>query len=124
MKRLLLALEPVIWLLFGGGIMVGTMLLPAWILTVWIAGPLGWLPPDALSHARLAGILAHPVGGIVAKLVLVALVALPLWKGAHHLRHFLIDVGGHGADGVIAPLLYLIAAGGSVAGILAVLQLG
>ncbi len=114
MKKLLLAIEPVIWLLFGGGIMVGTILLPAWLLTVGLAGPLGLLPADALSYARLHGLLTAPLFGIVARLVLVALAALPLWKGAHHLRHFLIDLGGHGSDAVVAPLLYLIALAGSV----------
>jgi fumarate reductase subunit D len=113
-KKFLLRIEPVIWLLFGGGIMVGTMLLPAWLLTVGLAGPLGLLPADALSYERLHGILTTPLLGIVAKGVLVALAALPLWKGAHHLRHFLIDVGGHGSDAVVAPLLYLIALAGSV----------
>lgn len=121
MKKFLLAIEPVIWLLFGGGIMVGTMLLPAWLLTVGLAGPLGLLPADALSYARLHGILTMPIAGIVAKAVLVALAALPLWKGAHHLRHFLIDIGGHGGDGVVAPLLYLLALAGSVLAVIGVL---
>ena len=32
MKTLLLRVEPVIWLLFGAGILVGTLLLPAYLL--------------------------------------------------------------------------------------------
>jgi fumarate reductase subunit D len=122
-KHFLLKIEPVIWLLFGGGIMVGTILLPGYLLTVGIAGPLGMLPADALSYERLHGMVSHPVGGLVFRLVLLALIALPLWKGAHHLRHFLIDLGGAGRDAVVAPLLYLLAAAGSVLGILAVVRL-
>ena len=34
MKHLLLRLEPLIWLLFGQGIMIGTMLLTGWLLVV------------------------------------------------------------------------------------------
>ena len=34
MKHLLLKLEPVIWLLFGQGILLGTMLLTGWLLVV------------------------------------------------------------------------------------------
>jgi fumarate reductase subunit D len=122
-KHFLLKIEPVIWLLFGGGIMVGTILLPGYLLTVGIAGPLGMLPADALSYERLHGMVSHPVGGLLFRLVLLALIALPLWKGAHHLRHFLIDLGGGGRDAVVAPLLYLLAAAGSVLGILAVVRL-
>ena len=34
MKDLLLRLEPVVWVLFGGGIMGGTILLTGWVLVV------------------------------------------------------------------------------------------
>jgi len=122
-KTLLLKIEPVIWLLFGAGIMLGTILLPGYLLTVGLGAPLGLLPEGALSYERLHGMVSHPLGGLVFRLVLVALIALPLWKGAHHLRHFLIDMGGHGSDAVVAPLLYLVAAVGSVLAILTVVSL-
>lgn len=123
MKHLLLKLEPIIWLLFGGGILVGTLLLPGYLLTVGLAGPLGWLPEDALSWERLHGMVSHPIGGLLFRVVLLALIALPLWKGAHHLRHFLIDMGGGARDAAVAPLLYLVAAAGSLAAIAAVVRL-
>jgi fumarate reductase subunit D len=122
-KHLLLKIEPVIWLLFGGGIMVGTILLPGYLLTVGLAGPLGLLPADALSYERLHGIVSHPLGGILFRVGAMALIALPLWKGAHHLRHFLIDMGGAGSDAVVAPVLYAVAAVGSLLGIAAALSL-
>jgi len=50
LKTVLLRLEPVIWLLFGAGIMLGTLLLPGYLLTVGIGGPLGFFPADALSY--------------------------------------------------------------------------
>jgi fumarate reductase subunit D len=122
-KHLLLRLEPIIWLLFGGGIMVGTLLLPGYLLTVGIGGPLGWFSPDALSYERLHGMLQHPLGGILFRVLLLALIALPMWKGAHHLRALSVDFDGHHRDGLVGGMLYLIAIAGSVLGILAVVRL-
>lgn len=119
MKTLLLRLEPVIWLLFGAGILVGTLLLPGYLLTVTLGAPLGLLPEGALSYERAHGLASNPLG----RLLLLALIALPLWKGAHHLRALLADWLGHGPDGVVGSLLYAVAAVGSVAGIYAVLTL-
>lgn len=123
MKQLLLRFEPVIWLLFGGGIMLGTLLLPGYLITVGLAAPLGILPAEALSYERMHGMIQHPLGGILFRLVLLALIALPLWKGAHHLRALSMDFNGHDRDGAVGGLLYLIAIVGSVLGILAVIRL-
>lgn len=123
MKHLLLRLEPVIWLLFGGGIMLGTLLLPGYLLTMGLGVPLGILPAEALSYERLRGLLAHPLGGILFRLVALALIALPLWKGAHHLRALSVDFNGHHRDGLVGGMLYLIAIAGSLLGILAVIRL-
>ncbi|CAG1001879.1 fumarate reductase subunit D [Myxococcaceae bacterium] len=120
MKTLMLRLEPVIWLLFGAGIMLGTLLLPGYLLTVGIGGPLGAFAADALSYDRLHAMATHPIGGILFRLVLLGLVALPLWKGAHHLRALSVDFDGHHRDGVVGSLLYAIATVGSLLGIYAV----
>ncbi len=119
MKALLLRLEPVIWLLFGNGIMIGTMLLTGWLLVVGLAVPLGLIPADALAFERAHALAANPIG----RLVLFALIVLPLWKGAHHIRHLSIDFGGGGRDTLVAPLLYAIAAAGSLLAIVAALRL-
>jgi fumarate reductase subunit D len=118
-KTLLLRLEPVIWVLFGAGIMVGTLLLPAYLLTVGLGGPLGLLPEGALSYERAHALATNPLG----RLVLLGLVALPLWKGAHHLRALAVDWLGAEADALAGSLLYAVAALGSLAGIYAVLTL-
>jgi fumarate reductase subunit D len=118
-RALLLRLEPVIWLLFGLGIMVGTLLLPGYLLTVGLGGPLGLLPEGALSFERVHAIAANPLG----RLVLLGLIALPLWKGAHHTRSLAVDLVGAESDGLVGSLLYAVAALGSLAGILAVLAL-
>lgn len=119
MKHLLLKLEPLIWLLFGQGILVGTMLLTGWILVVGLGVPLGVVSADALSFERAHALAAHPLG----RLFLLALLALPLWKGAHHVRSLSIDYGGLSRDAAVATLLYAIAALGSLAAIVAVVRL-
>lgn len=119
MRTLLLRLEPIIWLLFGAGIMVGTILLPGFLIAIGLAGPLGWLPEGALDFERIHGIASHPIG----RGVLAAIIILPLWKGAHHTRSLMADWLGHSADGAVGSLLYLIAAFGSALGIAAVLAI-
>lgn len=119
MKDFLLRIEPVIWLLFGQGLLIGTMLLTGWILVVGIAVPLGLIDPAALSFDRAHALASN----IIGRLVLAALIVLPLWKGAHHIRHLSIDFRGADRDRVVAPILYGIAALGSLLGILAIVRL-
>lgn len=116
MKSLLLRLEPIIWVLFGAGMMVGGLLLPAFILVWGIAGPLGWVDAQALSWESVHRIFSNPVG----RLLLLAAIVLPLWGGAHHLRHVWIDFGGVKSDGLVGSALYAVALVGSLLGILAV----
>jgi fumarate reductase subunit D len=116
MRALMLKLEPIIWLLFGGGMMVGGFVLPAFIATVGL-GLIGG--GDAYGFDRMHAFFSNPL----VKLVAVAALALPLWGGAHHLRHVWIDFGGLRSDGVVGGLLYLVALGGSVAAVVAVATL-
>jgi fumarate reductase subunit D len=119
MKQLLLKIEPVVWLLFGQGILVGTILLTGWLLVMGVGVPLGIVPAEAVAYERAHGLAAHPIG----RLVLLALIALPLWKGAHHLRSLSIDFGGAGRDAAVATLLYGTAAVGSLLALVAVARL-
>lgn len=125
MKTLLLKLEPIIWLLFGQGILIGTMLLTPWILVVGILVPTGIVDPAALSYERIHGLATAWLFGFIplGQLLLAALLVLPLWKGAHHVRSMLIDFGGGERDGFVGSLLYGIALVGSVMAILAVVRL-
>lgn len=117
MKALLLKLEPIIWLLFGNGILLGTLLLTGWVLVLGIAAPLGLVDTLRFEHA-------HDLGAsFIGRVVLAGVIALPMWKGAHHLRHVSIDMGGAERDAIVAPLLYLLACAGSIAGIVAVIRL-
>jgi fumarate reductase subunit D len=118
-KTLMLKVEPVIWLLFGAGMVVGGILYPAWLLGVDLAQPLGVWSADALSYERAFALASHPIG----RVVLVGLIALPLWAGAHHVRHVAIDFGGIARDGWFGPLCYALALAGSVLAVLAVVRL-
>lgn len=116
MKTFLLKIEPVIWLLFGQGILLGTILMTGWILVLGLLVPLGVMD---LPYER-----AHELGAnIIGRLVLAALIALPLWKGAHHLRSLSVDMGGGDRDGIVGSLLYLVATVGTILAILAVIRL-
>jgi fumarate reductase subunit D len=120
MKAFLLRVEPIIWLLFGQGILIGTILLTGWILVIGLLLPLGIVPAEeALGYER-----AHMLGSnIVGRLVLAALLILPLWKGAHHTRSLAIDFLGGEKDAAVGTLVYLMASAGSVLAIIAVVRL-
>lgn len=122
MKHFLLRLEPLIWLLFGQGILIGTILLTGWLIVFGVGLPFGWVgfeEGQGLDYARAYGLASTLIG----QLVLLALIALPLWKGAHHLRHLSIDHGGADYDAPVALTLYAIALGGSIAALVAVFRL-
>ena len=119
MKHLLLRLEPLIWLLFGLGILIGTILLTGWLLVVGVLAPLGMVSEGALAFERAHRLAAHPIG----RLLLLALIALPLWKGAHHLRALSLDSGGFARDPAVATLLYALALIGSALAVVAVIRL-
>ena len=119
MKHLLLKLEPLIWLLFGQGILIGTILLTAWLLVPGLLMPLGIVPESAFVYERAHRLASNPIG----RLVMLALIALPLWKGAHHLRALSIDFGGVKRDPAVATVLYGLALLGSALAIVAVVRL-
>ena len=124
MKTLLLKLEPLIWFMFGQGIMIGTMLLTGWILVLGILMPLGIVDPMNMNYVRAHQLATASVFGLpLGQLVLAAILVLPLWKAAHHVRSLLIDFGGGERDGIVGTVLYLIAIVGSVMGISAVVGL-
>jgi len=114
-RRFITALEPVWWGLFVTGTALSAILLPGWLLTVG----LGVGSADALSYER-----AHALGAnLLGRVFLVVLVVTCLWNGAHHLRHFSIDLGGLSRDTAVATCLYALAGAGSLLGIVAALRL-
>ena len=78
---------------------------------------------SAITNAKSYSEALALGSSLLGRLVLAALVALPLWKGVHHIRHLSMDFGGGERDAVVAPLLYLVAVVGSLLAIVAVVRL-
>ena len=77
--------EPYLWLLFSAGGILSAMLMPAMVLMLGIAVPLGWVPAPSYEH--MASLLGNPL----TRLVLAGLCVLSLFHAAHRLRHTLHD---------------------------------
>lgn len=119
MKFLMLKLEPIIWQLFGGGMLLGAFLFPAYLFVVGFAAPTGIAPADGLAYERMFA-LASSIPG---RALLAAAIALPLWAAAHHVRHIFIDFGALAKDGITGLVCYGLAALGSLLAIVAVIRL-
>lgn len=100
--------KPLIWLPFGVGGTVIAFFVPAIALMTLLLS-LG-VVPSGLTYAKLHAFAAN---GLV-KLVIFGVVALTMWSSAHRLRCTFYDFGLR-IDGLIATVLYLIAAAGNVA---------
>jgi fumarate reductase subunit D len=80
---------------------------------------MGLVDPTALEYSRAHSLASSGLG----RLVLLGLIAPPLWKGAHHMRSLSVDFNGGDRDGVVGGLLYAAAAICSLLGILAIIRL-
>lgn len=109
--------KPIFWSLFAGGGMFAAFVTPVMIVVTGIAVPLGLLGTEALSYERMLALVQNPLG----KLVLFAVVFLPLWHAAHRLRATLHDLGVP-AGPLMATACYGAAALGSVAAAVILLQ--
>jgi len=111
-------LEPIWWMLFGGGGFVAGFFLPGLIISVLLLGPSD-LMSTGLSYPRAHALASGPVG----RIFLIAVISLVLWHCAHHLRHFTLDLFGHAAAPVAAYGAYALALLGTIATVSAVLAL-
>lgn len=114
--KLIHLLEPLWWVLFGAGGFVAALLLPGLVLGLFVLAPLGVISPDAVSHARMLGLVAHPIG----RVVVAAIISLVLWHSAHHLRHFALDLGLQSQQALVSYVVYGLALLGTLAAVGAV----
>lgn len=77
--------EPFFWALFSSGGMLAALVMPALVLLLWFAVPLGWV--DALSHSELSSKIEQPL----VRLALFGFVMLSLFHWAHRFRFTLYD---------------------------------
>lgn len=108
--KLIRALEPVWWALFGAGGFAAAMILPALLLAVGLLFPTGAFGDATTTFHRMHTLFGNPVG----QLVLIAVVSLVFWHSAHHLRHFAIDMGYAEQQAVVSYVVY----GGALLGTL------
>ncbi|HXZ86785.1 MAG TPA: fumarate reductase subunit FrdD [Myxococcota bacterium] len=108
--KLIHKLEPLWWILFGAGGFTACFFLPALLLGVLVLAPQGLLG-DGLAYERAHLLASSPLG----KTFLCAVISLVLWHCAHHLRHFVLDLGGHGLEAVAAFGSYGLALAGTIA---------
>ena len=79
------SIVPLLWLLFSAGGMASAMLMPALMLMLGFAFPLGWI--DAPDHARLSAVVLHPI----TRLVLFGTLMVCLFHWAHRFKYTLYD---------------------------------
>ena len=77
--------EPFLWAMFSGGGMLAAFFLPAAILALWVAAPLGWV--DLTVYDTFAALVGH----LATRLALFGFVILALFHWAHRFRYTLYD---------------------------------
>ncbi len=77
--------EPFFWAMFSSGGMLAALFMPALVLLLWFALPLGWV--EAPSYAELSSRIDRPL----VKLALFAFIMLSLFHWAHRFRFTLYD---------------------------------
>ena len=81
-------LEPLWWMLFGGGGFIAAFFLPGLLIAVLLLAPLG-IFETGLRYERAYALASSGAGRIFLGLV----ISLTLWHCAHHLRHLGLDLG-------------------------------
>ena len=111
--------EPVFWLLFGAGGMLSALIGAMLVLITAFAVPLGLLPADAFSYAKMLAFAQNLFG----KAFILAVVALFFWHAVHRIFHSLHDVGIHAGTGA-RLLCYGTALAGTLLSIWALFTIG
>ena len=81
--------EPVFWGLFGAGGMLTAFLTPVMILLTGILIPLGIMDKQDFSYEKIHFFATTWYGAVIV----LVLVALPLWHTLHRIFHGLHDLG-------------------------------
>ncbi|MDP1607137.1 MAG: fumarate reductase subunit FrdD [Rhodocyclaceae bacterium] len=100
--------KPIIWFPFAAGGTVIAFFIPVIVLLTLLAA-LGHVPAG-LDYASMHALADSGLG----KLLIFGVIALSLWSSAHRLRCTCYDFGLR-ADKLVANVLYLAAAAGSIA---------
>ncbi|HLF32359.1 MAG TPA: fumarate reductase subunit FrdD [Xanthomonadales bacterium] len=102
-----IANKSLVWALFAAGGTLTAFLFPA-LIALFLLVATG-NTPEGLAYGSARAFVASWSG----KTVLFGILLLSLWHAAHRMRVLLHDFGLR-ADGIIAAVLYLLAAVGSI----------
>ncbi len=108
--------KPIIWGTFAAGGTLTAFMTPVLIVLTLLAAT-GHMP-DILSYEKLHGFAA----GWFGKLSIFVVIFLSLWGTAHRLRITFFDFGVR-ADTLVATVVYLVAALGSIATVVFLLRI-
>lgn len=108
--------KPIIWGLFAAGGQVTAFLTPVLILLTLFAAMR--FAPSMFTYESIHAFAANWLG----KLVIFGVITLSLWHAAHRFRIALFDLGVR-ADLVVATILYIIAAIGTISTFLSLLAI-
>jgi fumarate reductase subunit D len=99
--------KPIVWSLFAAGGTVTAFVMPVLVLLT-LSASLGMVPAG-LTYEGLGAIASNWFG----KLALFGVLALSFWHCAHRLRVTVHDFGLR-ADALVATVVYLLAAAGTL----------
>ena len=108
--------KPLVWGTFAAGGTLTAFVIPALVVVTLLAST-GQVP-EGLSYASMHAFAATWIG----KIVIFGVMFLSLWSSAHRLRITFYDFGVR-ADGLVATVVYLVAALGSVATVVYLLRI-
>lgn len=109
-------LEPMLWGLFSLGGFLTAFLLPATIVLLSFAVPLGLSSPSSINYAWLRNGLdmSNPYQGLLFRGFFFLLIAGSFLHGAHRLTYMLIEAGARKYEKGISVLLHGLAVLGSL----------
>lgn len=108
--------KPLAWSLFAAGGTLAAFLMPVLVFVLLLAGHGN--APTGLDYVSMHAF----AGSWLGKLILLVIVALPLWHAAHRLRDALHGLGLR-ADKAVAWLGYGIAGVGTILSVYYLLQI-
>lgn len=111
-------LRGLLWAMFAQGAVITAIFIPVHILIEGVLGPLGVVPYVDGRYETFAPAL----GNWLVKLYLFVLMASAFYVFGHRLLYMLIDVGAKGGKGLLSPLAYGLAAAGTVAAALVLIN--
>lgn len=102
-------LQGLLWATFATTAVIAAVLVPAHILIQGVLAPLGLVP----AFDRQPDTFAAALSNFLVKLYLLVLIGTSFYTAAHRLRYLVHEMGVHAGKGLLAILMYGLAAVGT-----------